>query len=295
MGGEHHVLCADQLGGGEVGDIYAQSVAVQRVDHVGTVDQSAAGEVQQRRAGLHPRQHGGVDHVAGAVHQRDVQRDVVALFQQVGQLRGVLDRAGQLPCVIHGDERVVAEHVHAQRHAHVGHQHADGAQAYYAQRLARQLGAGKLILALFHQLLHVRLTGEGLTPGRAVGDPAGGQQQTGHGQLLDRVGVGAGGVEHHHAGLGHAIQRDVVHARTGACHAQQVFVDLIAVHVGASHEDRVRIGYGRTHQIFAVAQRAVVDGGDGIQRQNIIHHAFSISNFFMNSASARTPSMGMAL
>ena len=140
--------------------------------------------------------------------------------------------AGELPGVFHGDVGIVAQHVHAQRHARVGHQHADGAQADDAERLALQFGADELALALLHQLFHFRaLAGERFAPLHAVDHLAGGEQHAGDDQLFNGVGVRARGVEDHDAALGQFVQRDVVHARAGARHALDAFGDVHLVHV----------------------------------------------------------------
>ena len=109
-----------------------------------------------------------------------------------------MDEPGQGQRRVHRQEGVVAVHGHAKLGGDVGHLYADGAQADDAQGLPHELGAHELALALLHGGGHV---GPGarleLHPVGAAHHVAGGQQQGTHRQLLHRVGVGAGGVEHH--------------------------------------------------------------------------------------------------
>ena len=88
---------------------------------------------------------------------------------------------------------------------------------YKRQGLAQKLRAHKGTLALFHLLVDGGLAiGQALAPGDAVIDLSGGEQQGAEGQFLDGVGVGAGGIEDHDAGLGAAVRGDVVGAGAGA-------------------------------------------------------------------------------
>ena len=67
------------------------------------------------------------------------------------------------------------------------------------------------------------------------------QQQRGEHQLLDRVGVGAGRIEHRHAARRHLGDRNVVGARAGAADRLDARRNRHRVHVVRAHEDRVRV------------------------------------------------------
>ena len=205
--------------------------------------------------------------------------------------------AGEHPCVVYGDEGVVAQNVHAQRSAGVGHLNADRAQADDAQRLACKLRADEILLAGFYLLFDAYFAVlERAAPFDTLGDLAGGQQQAGQNQFLYGVCICAGGIESYDALLGHAIQRQVVHACACAADAQQLFGKLRGVHVCAADDDGIGIINVGSNVVFVRVEHVQIDVGDRIQGLNIIHaYLCSISNFFMNSASARTPSMGMAL
>ena len=178
--------------------------------------------------------------------------------------------AGQVPGGFHREEGVVAVDIHAQQAGGVGHQDADGTQAHHAQGLALNLGPGELALAFFHQLAHlVPLALQGLDPVHGRGDLSGGQEQGAEHQLLDGVGVGAGGVEHHHALLGTLLHRDVVDARTGPGDGQQVFLQLHVVHGGGAHQDAVG-GLDLRGEGVVFPQALGADGADLIQAQYLI-------------------------
>ena len=296
VGGKDGVLDAHQGRHREVRDVSAQSAGLQGfLDGLG-VHQGVAGVVDEGRALLHLGQGGFVHHGTGALGQRYVQGDIVGLAEHFAQVRAVLNRAGQGPSVLHGDVGVIAQHLHAQSIAGVGYHDADGSKTDDAQGLAGNLGADELLLALFHQLGKVRVSGVFLRPGDALGHPAGGHEQGGDHQLLDSVGVGAGGVKDHHTLLGHLVQGDVVDAHAGAADAQKLVLNVHLVHVGAADDDGVRLFDFRADQVLVPRQNVAVDRGNGVQIADLIHgHLFSVSNFLRKSHRALTPATGMAL
>jgi len=90
-------------------------------------------------------------------------------------------------------------------------------------------------------------------------------------QLGHSVGVGTGGVEHHDALLTAAVQRDVVHAGTGAGDGQKIVVEGGIQHVGAAHKDAVR-GIGvHSHLKLLVVQLCQTHRADGVQSFDRIH------------------------
>ena len=196
----HHVVVPVERGGGEVADVGAQLTALQRLDHGRLVDDRAAGEVHDHRRLLQLGELLGPDQATGAVHQRDVQGDDVGALQQLVEIGDVLDEGAQLPGVLDGDPRVVAQHPHAQGRGGVGHLDADRTQADDAERAPGQLEADEVLLAGLDGLVHAgRVTVEPVGEGRRRNDVAGGEEQRGHDEFLHRVGVGAGGVEHRDA------------------------------------------------------------------------------------------------
>ena len=136
---------------------------------------------------------------------------------------------------IHGQKRIVAVHIHAQRDGGVGHDGADGSQTDDAQSLFIKLRADEGRLALFHH-------GGDIHPGGCLfPDPADGagnvpgahQHGTDH-QLLYGVGVGAGGGKHWNTRRCAAVQRNVVdpYARPG--NGQQTGVEFQIQQLGGA-------------------------------------------------------------
>ena len=213
----------------------------------------------------------GVDGVLGGGQVGHMDGDVVAQRQHVVQVHAVVYLTAQVPCGINGDVGVVAVDLHAQLNGAVGHAGADGTQTDDTQRLALDLVAHELLLALFHGLCHGGVAGQALTPlGGRSHIAAAGDQHTDH-QLGHSVGVGTGGVEHHDALLAAALQRDVVHAGTGAGDGQQIVVEGGIQHVGAADEDAVR-GIGvHSHVKLLVVQLCQTHRADGVQSFDGVH------------------------
>ena len=197
--------------------------------------------------------------------------DVVAQGQHVVQVHTVVYLAAQVPGCLNGDVGVVAVHFHAQLDGAVGHAGADGTQTDDAQRLALDLVAHELLLALFHGLGHGRVSGKALAPLGGVGHiAAAGDQHPDH-QFSHGVGVGTGSVEHHDALLTAAVQGDVVDPGTGAGDGQQIVVEGGVQQVGAAHQNAVRgIGVHR-HVKQVLVQLSQAHRADGVEGFDGVH------------------------
>ena len=111
------------------------SAVVQRV----LVDEPAAGDVDDERGRLHERELLGADHAGRLGRLRHVDRDEVALLEQLverEQLHAELLRAGAR------DVGVVGDDAHAERLQARGDERADAAEADDADGLLEELGAG---------------------------------------------------------------------------------------------------------------------------------------------------------
>ena len=111
--------------------------AVQRLDQGGLVDQAAPGAVDDPDAGLHPRQRGGADQVAGLGRERRVQRDVVAAVPEVVERRDALD--AELRGPLGRQEGVEPDHLHVEPLGPLRDRQADPPQSDDPQRLAAEL------------------------------------------------------------------------------------------------------------------------------------------------------------
>ena len=143
-------LDAQQLLAGEIAEIVRDLAAVQRSQQRVVVHQLAAGKVQHAHTVLAHGQRLRVDGVARRGQVGHVHGQIVAPRQHIAQRHAVLHAARKAPRGVDGDVRVVAQHLHAQRHGGVGHPRADGPKPDDAQRFAAQLRPDKLFFAFFH-------------------------------------------------------------------------------------------------------------------------------------------------
>ena len=197
--------------------------------------------------------------------------DVVAQGQHIVQVYAVVHLTAQVPCGFNGDVGVVAVDLHAQLDGAVCHPGADGTQTDDAKGLALDLVAHKLLFALFHALGHGGVTSQSLTPLGGGCHVAAARNEHPDDQLCHGVGVGTRGVEHHDALLAAALQRDVVHTRTGAGDSQQIIVEGGVQKVGAAHQNTVRsIGIHRDIELV-LGQLCQPHRADGVERFDGVH------------------------
>ena len=288
----------------EVADVAPQLVVLEGCDQRGFVDDRTAREIEEDRRLLHGLELFGADQATGAIDEGDVDGDDVGALEHLLQRRDVLDRTRERPGVLDGDRRVVAEDAHTERHGYVGDLHTDGPQPDDAEGAPRQLEADVRLLPGLDELVHggvVALEAVGERCG--VHDVAGGEEDAGDDELLHRVGVGAGRVEHRDAALRQLVDRNVV--RAGACtsHGEDAGRDRFPVELGGAHEEGVRIGHVMAHLVAVAGQPGETDRADGVEGTDAKRHLvfwraaqpWVRSNSFMNSMRASTPSGGMAL
>ena len=163
----------------------------------------------------------GVDQAARALEQRHVHADHIRAREQIIERERLLHRGGQLPGALHGDQRIVAQHLHAERLGTVGDLDTDRPEPDHAERAARQLESHIGLLALLDRRIDgliVAFECAGESPG--LTDIASRQEQRRDHELLDRIGVGTGGVEHRNAAPAELGDRNVVGAGAGTCDRQ---------------------------------------------------------------------------
>ena len=213
----------------------------QRRQHGVVVHQLAARQIDDAHAGLHFGKFRRAEHMARALVIVYLHQNVVAQTEDGVQIGRVIDLAAEPPRRVHRQIGVVAPHVHAQILGGVCDLGADGSQTDDAKRFAHDLRADVGRLALLHLGGHVLVAGDGVDPGDAAHDVARGDQQRADGQLLDRLGVGPGRVENGDAGLGAALDRDVVRAHARARDGQQPAAERGVVQLCRADEKAVRI------------------------------------------------------
>ena len=231
----HTAFQTQQLFTGEIADIRTHAAGFQSSGQIAVAHQLAPSKVQNANSVLHLADQAGVNHAFGIRGGRNVQSDEIALTDQIRQIHAVLDAAGQIPGRFNGNVGIVTQHFHSQMGGHVGHLDTDGTQTDDAQLFAGQFRPHELFFAFFHQLGHVRLTGQRPRPGNALRHLAAAEYQTTQNQFLDGIGVGAGRIEHHNTTLTAFCHRNVVGARAGAGDGQKLCGQLHGMHIGAAH------------------------------------------------------------
>lgn len=101
----------------------------------------------------------------------------------------------------------------------------------------------------------IALRGERFHPLDRADNVARGHGERAEQQLLDRIGVRAGSVEHRDALRSAALNGDVVHADTGAADAQKLLIEYGVVQLGRADEKRVGRAHLGTHGAFSASAR----------------------------------------
>jgi hypothetical protein len=191
---------------------------------------------------------------------------------------GLAHLGRQAPSCVYRDVRIVPEHVHPELDRRVGHEASHLAQPDHTQRVARQLEAGELLLAVLDQLVQrlvVALQPRGKAQ-RRYQIPRREQHARDH-QLLHRVGVGAGRVENGHAALAHLLHRDVVDPGARPAYRLDAGGYVHRVHVVGTHQDRVGVLHLCTVRVVPGGQALQSHARYRIERENlenVIIHLF---------------------
>ena len=201
------------------------------------------------------RQALAVQHVAGLLGERRVERDHVRAGEQI------VDRQ-QLDVQLAGrrgvEEGVVGHDLHLEAAGAVRHPLADAAEADDPDRLALKLDAGDLAVPLPR-------------PHRGVGlgHPAGEREEQREGVLGGRHQVGRGRVDDQDAELGRGGHVDVVDADAGAPHHLELLAgaeQLGGGLGGAAHDQGVEVGED-LGQARALLRRELIDLRPGLLEQ----------------------------
>ena len=268
------LVVVEQAGLGKIAHIAAELARGQRLQHGVFVHNAFARKVQQYRARLGHAQCFCIDHVAGRIQRRHVQRDIVSARQQAVQVLHTLHLVGQAPCCFDRQGGVEADDIHAHGQRRGGYQRTDGTQAHNAQCFAAQLATGKAGFFFLQQFGHFARIGHAvqrLGISNAGQHVAGGQQHAGQHQLFHRIGIGAGRIEHGDAALAVFINRNIVHARTCARSGQQGFGHGLAVQFLAAQQ--IGIGVGHIAAYLEVLARKAIQpfDGNGVVGSDFVH------------------------
>ena len=290
----YRVRRVQDLLGREVGDVRGHFPAFERRDQFRGVDEVGAREVDELHAVFHLGDARGIDHSLGVGSGGNVQGHIVGNREDVVKRRRALHAMVQVPCARDRKERIAPDNFHAKVDRNVRDQTADGAQTDDAERLARELGARELRLALFHLLGNVAR--ERFCPFDAADHVARGKQQRANGKFAHTVGIRSRGVEYHDALFAATVNGNVVHARARSRDGFEFAAELHFVHDGGTNHDAVGVLDVLTDLIIAF-ELVQTHLRDLIEQLNFHFHiplryalGFSAANFFMNATSASTPS-----
>ena len=202
----------------------------------------------------------------------NVNGNIIGPLIELVDILDHMDVPVQTQCRVHGEERVIPVDIHAQRQSRIGHQGADGTQADDAQRLFIDLRSHKGGLSLFHHRGDIH-TDRYLTadPLDAPDNIPGAHQHGAQHQLLNGVGIGAGGVEHRDARLGTAVQGDVVHTHTRPGDGQQILRKRIVVELGGPHQNAVLVLLVISNGIALRVEFVQPYRRDLVERFDVIH------------------------
>ena len=203
--------------------------------------------------------------------------DIVALLVNFVHAGDVLHIPVQHPGGVHRYVGVVAVDFHTQGSGRVGHLGSDGAQADNAQLLTLDLTAREGFLALLSGLGNVLVVRVAPAPLDAPDQIPGGDQHAGQHHFLHAVGICPGGVEHHDALLGAGVQGNVVDSGSGSGHGQQTLRQLHLMHVGAAHQNALRLPNAVGHHVV-LGQAVCAALGNIVQAMDLFHNLLSSFN-----------------
>ena len=207
------------------------------------VDDGRAREVQDDAVLAHELEARLVDQAARLGRQRHVHGDDVRAHEQVVQRQRLLHVGRQLPGALHGDLRIVAEHLHAEAQRRVRDFDADGAEADDAERAARAVRSPRNSSCPSppprrwrdrHRSATWRRSRPGVMLRAARNMPASTSSFT-------ALALAPGALNTGNALLRERLDRNVVGAGAGAAHGAQAVGQRQFVHVRRAHQDGVGV------------------------------------------------------
>ena len=142
--------------------------------------------------------------------------DVIAVFIDRIHIHDMFYGAGQHPCGVDGDKRVVAVNFHSEGCGSVRYLTADGTETDDSELFALDLVSGKGLFALLHLLADVLFACMFSAPLDTADNIPGGQEQACKHKFLYTVLVRARCVEYNDTFLRALIKRDIVDSGSGS-------------------------------------------------------------------------------
>ena len=223
----------------EITYIAADLSFIQGLECCFLIHQTVSCKIQNDCILLHHGDRFRADHTLGGIHQRYMDRNIVALSVDRLYIGDMADRTIQIPCPANGNERIVSVDFHAQSYCGVCYHVSDRAKSDHAQFLAGDLSSCILFLLFLDRLGNVLVISIRTDPVHASDNIAGSKQHAGKDHLLYTICVCAGSIEYDNASGGTVIERNIVHACACAGYGQDTLIQFHLVHVGASYQDRI--------------------------------------------------------
>ena len=239
MRGNQRVLCLCDSRCNEIRDILLDLPHLERFYDRVLVDKSVAGKIQDDYIVLHLCNRVLVDHAARFIGERYMDCYVMTFRVDLVQVRYVMNMAGQAPCRLHGDERVISVDFHTEIRCCICNHNANRTETDDTELLAADLVACELLFLLLNLLREVFRSLLLLEPLDTAHDVTRSQKHSGNYKFLDTVGVRSRCVKYDDSFLRAHIQRNVVDACTGPCDALQVIGKFHFLHICTSYENRI--------------------------------------------------------
>ena len=270
MGNHNGILHGCNIRGRKICYIFPDPVGPKRFHDRFLIHQRSSGKIQDDHTVLHLCNGRRTDHSLCALHQRDMNRNIITFPVDIIYIRNVFDVSGKVPCGIHRNIGIVSVHFHAQRRCCIGHQDPDGTKSDHSKFLSHNLIARKCLLLLLRKLRQLLILTFRAYPVKAADNVSGCQKHPCQHQLLDSVGIGARSIENSDSLLGTFPKGNVVDTCSGSSDHTYTFRKFHVVHCCTPHQHRVRIRDIIRPGIIAVK---ILQSNlrDGIQTMILIH------------------------
>src|SRR5687768_4154538 len=224
-----------------------RSIGAERLEQRGLVDDTAAGDVHEERARLHASELGPADHPPGVGRERDVERDEVALGEDLVRVGEVDALGGESSRALGAGMLDNADRAHAPCEAERRNPRPDRAEADDPEALASQVVAHEL------RLRPVRVPQVAVRQDDAPGE----RDHQPERELGDGLGAWAGDADELDPALVHRGDVEVVEPRARSDEEPQVGCGQDArAHADAAPEhDRLAVGRRRRELILRRADR----------------------------------------
>ena len=213
----------------------------QCVYHILAVHKGIAGKIQDHNILFHQTDGVFIDHPDGILQRRHMDRNIITLSVQFINRLCVMDIPGQSPCGINGYIGVIPIYIHSKMYGGICHEHSDRAKSDNSELLAQKFCPGESLFTLLRQFCKITVLFMFLYPVDTSDDIPCREKHAGDHQFLYPVRICAGSIKYDNPVLSAAVQRNIVHSRTGTSNRLQVRTELHIMHFRASDKNDVRI------------------------------------------------------